>query len=66
MHALTVRQPYCWMLMHPASSGKRHEYRSWPMPARLAGKWIALHTSPRCRPPYLSAGWSALCWLQLV
>ncbi len=40
MQALTVRQPYAWMMLVGL---KRNEYRSWPIPSALVGQWVALH-----------------------
>ena len=42
MRALSVRQPWAWLL---CAGRKQTEYRSWRMPPCAAGKWLALHAS---------------------
>ena len=40
MRALTLKQPWLYAIEH---LGKRVENRSWVIPKKLRGQWIALH-----------------------
>ena len=44
MKALTVRQPWAWLIIH---AGKRVENRTWCPPRHMLGQRIAIHASKR-------------------
>ena len=46
MRALTVWQPWAWLL---AAGIKDYENRTWPMPREQQGHFIALHAATRRR-----------------
>jgi hypothetical protein len=44
MMAITVRQPYAEMICLGA---KKSEQRTWPLPAKFRGEWLALHAAAK-------------------
>jgi hypothetical protein len=51
MKALSVREPWAWLLLQPAEPGnpddpiKKFENRSWPLPAGQYGQRVYIHAS---------------------
>lgn len=44
MMALSVRQPYAWLIVN---GWKPIENRSWPAPPEMIGRWIQIHAAKK-------------------
>ena len=50
MKALSLKQPWLYCMTH---LGKRVENRTWKMPKKMEGKWVALHASKKPEDRYI-------------
>lgn len=62
MYALTIRQPWAHCIFH---HGKNVENRTWPLPGKLLGEFIAIHASAKMDSPVAQQSASELAGVDL-